>query len=154
MCKSRFATRTWNDCYIPYLLWLFCLWSAADVVPHSFLSAKQGHSDEMKSYRITCAEGSFSCVDLYARAQQMPSPHHGGWHVTVWPSLSLSLPLSLSLSLSLFFLSAGLRGRLATLRRLAHPTTHLFIKWSVLGIPDYGTKQLNGIRFFELSPPP
>ena len=71
------------------------------MVPHSFLFAKQGHSDEMKSYRITCAEGSFSCVDLYARAQQMPSPHHGGWHVTVWPSLSLSPPLSLSLSVSL-----------------------------------------------------
>ena len=61
--------------------------------------------------------------------------------------------VSLSLSLALFFLSAGLRGRLATLRHLARPTTHLFMKWSALGHSRLWYKTTEWDPFFRVVTP-
>ena len=66
--------------------------------------------------------------------------------------MCLSLSLSLTLSLS-FFLSAGLRGRLATLRHLARPTTHLFIKWSALEYSRLWYKTTEWDPFFRVVTP-
>ena len=72
-------------------------------------------------------------------------------------SLSLSFLRSFFryffLSLSLFFLSAGLGGRLATLRHLARPTTHLFMKWSALGHSRLWYKTTEWDPFFRVVTP-
>ena len=54
---------------------------------------------------------------------------------------------------SLFFLSAGLRGRLATLRHLARPTTLLFITWSALGYSRLWYKTTEWDPFFRVVTP-